>query len=65
MHKRLVCGISYQNIQRELLSESRLSYEKAVVIALLMETAGNDPCDLQKLGSQNSQFKQAYYVKQM
>ena len=33
---RLVCGINDQNIQRKILSESRLTYEKAIDIAISM-----------------------------
>ena len=64
MHDRLVCRINDQNIQRKSLSESRLTYGKAADITLLMKTADKDLCDLQKLGSQSSQFKQVHHVKQ-
>ena len=59
----LVCGINDQNIQRKLLSESSLTYEKAVDIAISMETADKDSQDLRKLGNQCSQFKQVHHVR--
>ena len=36
---RLVCGISEETIQKRLLAESKLTYKKAVELALGLETA--------------------------
>ena len=36
---RLVCGISEETIQKRLLTESKLTYKKAVELALGLETA--------------------------
>ena len=39
IHDRLVCGISEETIQKRLLAESKLTYKKAVELALGLETA--------------------------
>lgn len=39
LHDRLVCGINEDNIQRRLLSEKKLTYEKALELAHSMEAA--------------------------
>ena len=49
LHDRLVCGLQYESSQKRLLSESPLTYQKALEIANAMETADtntkifNDP----------------------
>ena len=42
LRDRLVCGVNHQGIQKRLLSEKDLSYEKALEIALLIEAAEKD-----------------------
>ena len=42
----LVCGVNHEGIQRKLLSEKNLTYEKAWEIALTMETAEKGTKDL-------------------
>ena len=42
LRDRLMCGINDQNIQEKLLSELRLTYEKAVDNAISIETADKD-----------------------
>ena len=39
IHDRLVCGISEETIKKRLLAESKLTYKKAVELALELETA--------------------------
>ena len=39
LRDRLVCGINEHNIQRRLLSEKKLTYEKALELAHSMEAA--------------------------
>ncbi|KAJ8047536.1 hypothetical protein HOLleu_06562 [Holothuria leucospilota] len=44
----LVCGLTNPQIQKRLLSEENLTLEKAVQLALAMDTASNDTAQLQK-----------------
>lgn len=46
---RLVCGIGDDRIQRRLLSEPDLSFDKALKLAQAIETASKDVKDLQSL----------------
>ena len=45
---RLVCGINDSRIQRRLLSELNLTFQKAFDLALAMEIADKDTQDMQK-----------------
>ena len=47
LHDRLVCGINEDNIQRRLLSEKRLTYEKALELAHSMEAAMKSAKEIQ------------------
>ena len=47
LRDRIVCGIRNPNIQKKLLSEKDLTYEKAVDICVAMETASRDATELQ------------------
>ena len=42
----LVCGVNHEGIQRKLLAEKNLTYEKALEILLTMETAEQGTKDL-------------------
>ncbi|XP_062604323.1 uncharacterized protein K02A2.6-like [Saccostrea cucullata] len=42
LRDRLVCGLKYEAIQKKLLSEADLTFEKAIRIATAMETAEKD-----------------------
>ena len=42
LRDRLVCGVNHQGIQKRLLSEKELTYEKALEIALSIEAAEKD-----------------------
>ena len=44
---RLVCGLKVENIQKRLLAETQLTLDKAVKIAVAMETASRDANELQ------------------
>ena len=44
---RLVCGLKVENIQKRLLAETHLTLDKAVKIAVAMETASRDANELQ------------------
>ena len=46
---RLVCGIGDDRIQRQLLSEPDLTFDKALKLAQAIETASKDVKDLQSL----------------
>ncbi len=46
LRDRLVCGINDDRIQRRLLAETDLTFEKALKIAQAMETANKDVRDL-------------------
>ena len=47
LRDRLICGINNDRMQRHLLSESKLSFEKAYELAQAMETADHDARELQ------------------
>ena len=46
LRDRLVCGIANEAVQRRLLAEPKLTYEKAVELALSMETAARNVTEL-------------------
>ena len=46
LRDRLVCGINDERIQRRLLSETELTFDKALSIALAVETANKNAHDL-------------------
>lgn len=48
LRDRLVCGMHCQGTQKRLLSEKDLTLEKALAIAVSMETATRDALELQK-----------------
>lgn len=59
LRDRLVCGLQNEQIQKKLLSEAALTYEKAVDTAVAMETAARDATELQaKHGGINKIQKQ-------
>ncbi|XP_060771406.1 uncharacterized protein LOC132882151 [Neoarius graeffei] len=47
LRDRLVCGIADDHIQRKLLAEPELTFEKALKVAQAIETANKDVRDLQ------------------
>ncbi|CAL9694783.1 unnamed protein product [Knipowitschia caucasica] len=47
LRDRLVCGILNEAIQKRLLTEDKLTYKRAVEIAVSMETAARDAVELQ------------------
>ena len=47
LRDRLICGINNDRMQRRLLAESKLSFEKAYELAQAMETADHDAKELQ------------------
>lgn len=48
LRDRLVCGLASEQIQRRLLTETELTYERAKAIALAAETATKDAVELRK-----------------
>ena len=52
LRDRLVCGVNHDTIQRKLLAETDLTYEKAYTLAQAMEASERDTLDLK--GSKNS-----------
>ncbi|XP_060742372.1 uncharacterized protein K02A2.6-like [Tachysurus vachellii] len=54
LRDRLVCGICDDRIQRRLLAESELTFERALKLAQALETANNDVKDLQAQCSESS-----------
>ena len=63
LRDRLVCGIGDSHIQRKLLAEAKLTYDKAVDIALSMEAADKDARDIQKSVGQTPRVYQVKYSK--
>lgn len=53
LRDRLVCGINDETMQRRLLAESNLTFEKALKIALVMESAYKNMQDLQEKAACN------------
>ena len=49
LRNRLICGINNDQMQRRLLAESKLSFEKAYELTQAMETADHDAKELQGL----------------
>ncbi|XP_060063527.1 uncharacterized protein K02A2.6-like [Ylistrum balloti] len=47
LRDRFVCGLKNEAVQKKLLSEKDLSFDKAVDIAVAMETAARDAVELQ------------------
>ncbi|CAC5377655.1 unnamed protein product [Mytilus coruscus] len=47
LRDRIVCGLKNPNIQKRILSEKDLTYDKAVDIGVAMETASKDATELQ------------------
>ena len=47
LRDRFVCGLRYENIQKRLLSESELTLDKAIELAIAMETAASDASDIE------------------
>ena len=52
LRDRLVCGVNHDTIQRKLLAETDLTYEKAYTLAQAIEASERDTLDLK--GSKNS-----------
>ena len=52
LRNQLVCGVNHQTIQKQLLGEKELTYERrALEIALSIETAEKDVKNFQKASS--------------
>ena len=51
LRDRLVCGLANENIQKGLLSEDKLTFDKAVSIAIAMEATAKDTRELSKRSS--------------
>ncbi|KAF8791648.1 uncharacterized protein K02A2.6-like [Argiope bruennichi] len=47
LRDKLVMGLKNENIQKKLLAEDKLTYEKAKSIAFAMESAQRDVCEIQ------------------
>ncbi|GFX09623.1 uncharacterized protein K02A2.6 [Trichonephila clavipes] len=47
LRDKLMMGLKNENIQKKLLAEDRLTYEKAKSIAFAMESAQRDVCEIQ------------------
>ena len=65
LRDRLVCGIGDDRIQRRLLSEPDLTFEKALKLAQAIETASKDVKDLQSLESTHSHMRAPQAVHKM
>ena len=55
LRDRLVCGVNHEGIQKKLLSEKDLDYEKAFTLAQAIEAAEKDTKNLKQEGSPRSQ----------
>ncbi len=51
LRDRLICSINEPRIQRRLLGESNITFQRVLELALAMETADMDAKDLQGAGS--------------
>ena len=60
LRDKLVCGMNHKGIQRCLLAEKDLTYDKALEIALTMEAAAKDTKDL--LAVSNSSTAELHYT---
>ena len=60
LRDKLVCGVNHEGIQRRLLAEKDLIYDKALEIALTMEAAAKDTKDL--LATSNSSTAELHYT---
>lgn len=64
LRDRLVCGMHCSSTQKRLLSEKDLDLDKALAIAISMETAAKDASELQKDTVENEMHKMSLnYVK--
>ncbi|XP_062582729.1 uncharacterized protein K02A2.6-like [Saccostrea cucullata] len=63
LRDRIVCGVRNTQIQRRLLSEKDLSYEKAVEISLAMEAAAKDATELQSKNRTETRAVNRLHVK--
>ena len=50
LRDKLVCGLTSESIQKCLLSESELSFRRAVELAIGLETAAKDSVELRNKG---------------
>lgn len=57
LRDRIVCGINEDRIQRRLLSEADLTFEKALSIAVASETANKNAQEIQSQGATAKCFK--------
>ena len=55
LRDRLVCGVNHEGLQRKLLAEKELTYEKAVELALATETAEKGSQDLKNSSASGGQ----------
>ena len=60
LRDRLVCGVNHDGIQRKLLSENNLTYDKAYELSVAVETAERDTRDLIKSRSVTT-FQNVFY----
>lgn len=58
LRDRLACGVNDERIQRRLLAESALTFEKALQVAQAIESADRDTKDLSK-GTRESFFPES------
>ena len=54
LRDRLVCGVNHEAIQRKLLSEKNLTFEKAYALAQSIETAERDTANLKSKKGRHS-----------
>ena len=59
IRNRLVCGCNNERIQKRLLSEKDLTYEKAMELALAMEAADKDTQELKQAGGNTTTTAQS------
>ena len=60
LRDRLVCGVNHDGIQRKLLAEKNLTYDKAYELAVAVEAAERDTKDL-KLGNAPPSFSEGVH----
>ena len=64
LRDRFVCGLANVHIQKKLLAEDKLTFDKAVAIAVAMETATKDAAELQDRKLSGAASQPVYNVQQ-
>ena len=61
LRDRLVCGVRHEGIQKRLLAEKDLTYDKALQLAQAIESAERDTRDIKRSATSSMAGKQVHY----